>query len=369
MRVGIDASPVVGDLGGVGVVTHHLLKGLLTLNEPLDLVAYVPPGALRRGCLEGWPASPRLRWVEAGRWQMAARGKTDGLDLFHGTNFKMRTAGRYGGVVTLHDLWLDRHPEYSTKWLGQSLSSFRTRRTAWRAKRVITVSEHAAGEIQSLYGIPRSRLSVIHNGVTPVFLTLPGSDRMQAVRDQLQLADRPYILFVGGADPRKNHRTVVRAFARRRYEWKDHLLVLVGDAEHRFGSYRRSVQAEHIEEAVRCPGRVSSEDLHALYAGASVFVFPSLYEGFGMPVLEAMASGAPVVTSNTTALPEVAGDAALLVNPESPDELGEAVTRILQDEPLRRSLQAKGKERVKQFTWDRTARQTFGVYREIVGQG
>lgn len=369
MRVGIDASPVVGDLGGVGVVTHHLLKGLLALNEPLDLVAYVPPGALRRGCLDGWAASPRLRWVEAGRWQMARRGKTDRLDLFHGTNFKMQTTGRYGGVVTIHDLWLDRHPEYSTKLLGQRFSYFRTRRTAQRARLVVTVSEHAAREIHALYGLPETRIRVVPNGVSPEFALRAGSDSVRAARDKFEMGDRPYILFVGGADPRKNHRTLVRAFARCRQELKDHVLILVGDAVHRFGSYQDSVRAEKIEDAVRCPGRVSSEDLRLLYAGAAVFVFPSIYEGFGMPVLEAMASGTPVVTSNTTSLPEVAGDAALLVNPESPEDLGTALLRVLRDEPLRQALRAKGLERVKQFTWERTARQTFAVYREVCEGG
>lgn len=367
MRVGIDANPIVGDRGGVGVVTHHLVKGLLELNEDLALIAYVAPGSLRHGTLEGWPASPRLRWVEAGRWQMAGRGQRDGLDLFHGTNFKMRTTGRHGGVVTIHDLWLDRHPEYSTKFLGQRLSFFRTRRTARRARLVVAVSEHAASEIETLYGLPRARIRVVPNGVSPEFTARPESESVQAMREKLEIGHRPYILFVGGADPRKNHRTLVRAFARCRQELKDHALILVGDAVHRFGSFSDSVRAEGLEDAVRCPGRVSVEDLRLLYSGASVFVFPSLYEGFGMPVLEAMASGTPVVTSNTTALPEVAGDAALLVNPESPADLSTALVKILQDEPLRQALRAKGLERVKQLTWERTARETFGVYQEVCG--
>lgn len=369
MRVGIDANPIIGDRGGVGVVTDHLLRGLLDLKEDLDLVAYVPPGTLRNGTFEGWPAVPRLQWVEAGRWQMGGRGNADRLDLFHGTNFKMRTRGRCGGIVTIHDLWLDRHPEFSTKFLGQRLSFFRTRRTSRQARMVVAVSEFAAREIHDLYGLPENRIRVVWNGVSSELRSRPCPEAVQAVRDTFGIAHRPYILFVGGADPRKNHRTLVRAFARCREELKDHVLVLVGDAVHRFGSYQASVRAEGLEDAVRCPGRVSAEDLRLLYSGAAVFVFPSLYEGFGMPVLEAMASGTPVITSDSTSLPEVAGDAALLVNPESPDHLKTALVRVLKDEDLRQSLRAKGLERVKSFTWERTARQTFAVYREVVGKG
>jgi glycosyltransferase involved in cell wall biosynthesis len=300
---------------------------------------------------------------------MAGRGKRDGLDLFHGTNFKMRTTGRFGGVVTIHDLWLDRYPAYSTKLFGQRWSFVRTRRTARRARKVVTVSTHAAGEIEALYGLPRTHLRVVPNGVAPEFTVRPAASTIQAVLQRLGIGERPYVLFVGGADPRKNHRTLIKAFARALPDVKGHLLVLVGDAVHRFGNYHESVRAEGVEEAVRCPGRVSFEDLRALYAGAALFAFPSRYEGFGMPVLEAMACRVPVITSNTTSLPEVAGEAAMLVNPLDDKELGEAMVRVLSDQKLAEDLRTKGMERAKQFTWERTARRTFAVYREVVEQG
>ncbi len=365
MRVGIDASSIIGDRGGVGVVTSHLLRELPRLDEALEIVAYVAPGTLCRGTLEGWPSHSRLRWVEAGRWQMRGRGRQDGLDLFHGPNYKMRTTGRCGGVVTIHDLWLERHPEYSTKLLGQRLSTWRTSRTARRARRVITVSGHASRELQSLYGLPEERIRVVPNGVAPEWFSPPGAAAIQAARDRFEIGDQPYILFVGGADPRKNHRVLVRAFAQCRQELKNYLLVLVGDAAHRFGNYQATVQQEGLGDRVRCPGRVTSRELHALYAGAAVFVFPSLYEGFGMPVLEALASGTPVVTAKTTALPEVAGDAALLVDPEDAVELRMALMRLVRDEALRGELREKGLSRAKGFTWDRTARETLAVYREV----
>ncbi|TKB80950.1 MAG: glycosyltransferase family 4 protein, partial [Nitrospira sp.] len=251
MRVGIDASPIFGDRGGIGVLTDHLLRSLLDLKEDLDLVAYVPPGTLRNGTIEGWPAAPRLQWVEARRWQMGSRGKTDRLDLFHGTNFKMRTQGRAGGVVTIPDLWLDRHPEYSTKFLGQRLSFFRTRRTARRARKVITISSSSAHDLQELYGLSSDHIRVVTLGVSSEFSAEVAANQVAALKARLRIPDRPYVLFVGGADPRKNHRTLVRAFARCRHELKEHVLVLIGDTVHRFGSYQDSVRAEKIEDAVR----------------------------------------------------------------------------------------------------------------------
>jgi glycosyltransferase involved in cell wall biosynthesis len=141
--------------------------------------------------------------------------------------------------------------------------------------------------------------------------------------------------------------------------------VLAGDSTHRFGNMTRTVAQCGMEGRVVCPGRLPIEDIVRLYSHADLFVFPSLYEGFGMPVIEAMACGAPVVTSDRTALPEVAGDAALLVNPESDEELAETMVRILRDASLRESLRAKGFERARQFTWERAARQTLAVYKEL----
>lgn len=365
MRIGIDANSIVGDRGGVGWHTYHLLRALVGLKEELDLIGYVAPGSLTNGAPVGWVGDGRIRWVEAGRWTMPWRGRWDGLDLYHGTNFKLKTAGRFGGVVTVHDLWLERHPEYSPKLFGQGASSARTRRTAWLAKKVITVSAFSAGDIADRYGLPRERIAVVPNGVSEAFHPLRDPAAFDKLRRRIGLPDGPFILFVGGADPRKNHRTLVRAFAQRIKELNEYRLVLAGDAVHRFGSMAKTIAQCGLEGRAVCPGRLPIEDMIRLYSHADLFVFPSLYEGFGMPVLEAMACGVPVITSNRTALPEVAGDAALLVDPENDEELGEAMIRVLYDASLRESLCKKGFERAKQFTWERAAKQTLDVYKEL----
>ena len=365
MRVGFDANPILGDRGGVGWHTYYLLRALVNLKEDLELIAYVPPGSLKDGAVPGWEHGSGFRWVEAGKMMMPWRGKLDRLDLFHGTNYKMRTVGRAGGLVTIYDLWLDRAPHYSRKLFGQRASHLRTRRTAWRARLVITISEYSAREIESLYGLPRDRIVVIPCGVSEEFRPTPDRRALAELARRLAVPTERFLLFVGGADPRKNHRTFLQAFARCAAGLPDHSVILVGDQLHQFGDMRETVRALGLDRRVVCAGIVPMADLRLLYSHADLFVFPSVYEGFGMPVLEAMACGAPVMTSSRTALPEVAGDAAVLVNPEDAEELAGAMIRVLENSALRDTLRAKGFERVKQFTWERAAHQTMAVYREL----
>jgi len=365
MRIGIDASSIVGDKGGVGWHTYHLLQHLLGLPDEMHYLGYVRPGALRDGRPEGWPGSDKIQWLEVPRWLMRWRGRWDRLDLYHGPNFKMHTTGLCGGVVTLHDLWLVRHPEYSKKVFGQAASTQRARETAGRARAVVTVSEFSAREIQELYGVPRERIAVIHNGVSDDFAPVRDEALCAEVRRRLELPEAGFLLFVGGADPRKNHRGFLQAVARCRDKLNDRVVVLVGDPEHAMGSYRATADEYGLGPLVRCPGRMNRGDLCVLYTLADLFVFPSLYEGFGMPVLEAMACGAPTITSNTTALPEVAGDAALLVNPEDPEAMAQAITTALSDDALRDDLRRRGAARSRAFTWRDAALRTSALYRTL----
>jgi glycosyltransferase involved in cell wall biosynthesis len=365
MRIGIDASSIVGDRGGVGWHAAHLLEAMLALKEDVDYVGYLRPGSLRDGRPANWPAGDRLCWAEVARWRMSRRGRHDGLDLYHGLNFKLHTTGRYGGVVTIHDLWLERHPEYSTKFFGQRASSRRARATAHRARVVITVSRFSAREITSLYGVPPERVVVIHNGVADTFQPVTDDGTMQALRRSIGIPDAGFLLFVGGADPRKNHRTFLEAVDRCLPSLGDRAVVLVGDAVHPFGDYRETAGRLGLTSLVRCPGRMSRRDLRVLYSYADIFVFPSLYEGFGMPVLEAMACGAPVITSATSALPEVAGDAAVLVNPEDADALSRAIAEVLEDRGRRERLRGSGFARARTFTWHDAAARTHALYRRL----
>lgn len=369
MRIGIDAGPIVGGPGGVRTHTAELLRAMLQQDKETEFVAYIPTGTAGEVAKRGrWTAAPNLRWVETGRWSQRWRGRADGLDLFHGPNFKMRTEGRFGGVVTIHDMWLDRAPQYSTKMFGQRTSFVRSKRTAWRAKKVITVSRFSAGEIADLYGLPAERIAVIPNGVAEIFRPDRDEQAMEALRRELSIKPAGHLLFVGGADPRKNHTTFLRAVAQCRDAWEGRSVVLAGDSVHRFGNYHETAKACQLEPDIVYAGRVSADRLRLLYSFADLFVFPSRYEGFGMPVLEAMACGAPTITSNTSALPEVAGGAALLVDPDRADALAEAIREVLTQPQVRDDLRARGMERAKGMTWEAAAARTLRLYQELCGR-
>ena len=367
MRIGFDANPMGDDMGGVGWHSYHLLRTMLAQKEGIDFVAYTRPGGYRPKSAEAWPGVEHLQWVNSSRWAMGKRGASDRLDLYHGTNFKMQTVGRYGGLVTIHDLWLDRHPEYSKKMLGQWSSSFKTRQTALRARKVITVSEFSARELMELYGLKREHIVVIPNGVSEDFVPRRDDHAITELRKRIGLKTEHFVLFIGGADPRKNHQIFLEAAELVRKKLGSRTLVLVGSPIHPFGNYEETARRRSLTEKVLCPGRLSTNDLQLLYSSTDLFVFPSLYEGFGMPVLEAMACGAPVLTSNSTALAEVAGDAALLADPQDARALGEAMIRALEDEPLRTDLKVKGFDRARQFSWEQAATKTLALYREVGG--
>lgn len=367
MRIGFDAGPLIRPTSGVGWHTYHLLKALLDLKESVEFVGYIPPGVIPNEEQAGWARSGQVCWVNSGRIGQWWRGRTDSLDLYHGPNFKMPTQGRWGGVVTIHDLWLDRFPEHSKKFLGQGPSFLRTKRTAWRARCVITVSRHAANDIQELYGLSRDKIVVIPNGVSEEFYPEVGSKPSQATQRNLQFPTPHYIFFVGGASPRKNNVALLRAYAQCSVIRNTHCLVGVGNPNDRDVDLPNLAQCLGIAEHFVCVGSVSVSELRQLYSSADLFVFPSLYEGFGMPVLEAMACGVPVITSNTSALPEVVGEAAILVNPKDEEELARAIDQLLGDSARRQLLRARGFQRVKQFTWAGSARRTLDLYRTLCG--
>jgi glycosyltransferase involved in cell wall biosynthesis len=369
MKIGLDANPMVGDRGGVGWYTYHLLRTMLAKREGIDFVGYVRPGVKLPNEVSCWTEAERLHWAEASRWGMRKRGSSDQLDLYHGTNFKMQTVGRYGGVVTIYDLWLDRNPQYSKKMLGQWPSSFKTRQTALRARKVVTISEFSARELVELYGLKRDHIRVIPCGVSEDFVPRRDDQAMAELRKRIGLTAEHYVLFIGGADPRKNHQIFLEAVEMQRKKLGSRMLVLVGSPIHPFGNYEETARRRSLTGKVLCPGRLSTTDLQLLYSSTDLFVFPSLYEGFGMPVLEAMACGAPVLTSNSTALAQVAGDAAVLADPQDARALGEAMIRALEDEPLRAALKVKGFDRAKQFSWEQAATKTVALYRELCEAG
>jgi len=369
MRVGLDAFPAVSPFGGVANYTCQLLKFLPKVSHDTRFFAYVPTGCTAQIKEKFSEIFDAITWKEVHNWTYGRQGRLDRLDIFHGTNFKCQTPGRYGTVLTIHDLWLDRHPEHSKKLLGQHLSYYRTRKRAQQCSRIIAVSPFTSSEVQDLYGIPKDKITVIPHGVSQDFFPNHNDEQFHELRQAIGLPECPYILFLGGANPRKNHSVLFHAFGKNPVLRNNYVIVVVGNQKFKTFSIYDTVREAGLSGKIVTVEHVSRSDLRILYSRAALFVFPSKYEGFGFPVLEAMACGVPVITSDCSALPEVAGDAAVLVNPENVDGLSAAMVKVLDDPAFQQRLQEKGKARIAQFSWERTAKKTFEVYRHIYEAG
>ena len=284
------------------------------------------------------------------------------LDVVHGAVNVLPLASGAPSVVSVHDLSFLRFPErfpplkvaYLTRAVAASLK---------RATRVIAVSQHTRCDLLELCGVPEERVIVVYSGVGRGFQPLPAG-RVAAFR-HLHFGDRPYILHVGTLEPRKNIDILIRAFAVCRNEIDvPHVLALVGAKGWKFESLFQLVRRLGIEEHVRFVDYVSPDELPLWYNGADLFAYPSAYEGFGLPVLEAMACGVPTVTSSSSALHELASGACLTVEPGSQEALQLALARMLTAPELRATLRGAGLARAAQFTWARCARETVAVYEQ-----
>ena len=282
-------------------------------------------------------------------------------DVAHGPVFVGPLVAPCPVVTTIHDLSFMRFPHLFPPARRLYLTLM-TQLSARRAQRLIAVSQHTASESVALLGIPREKITVVYHGVDAVFRPLPAA-KVAAFRQRRGLPER-MLLFVGTLEPRKNVIRLIEAFARI-YEGESKLAV-AGGKGWLYDDLFAKVEELDLGDAVIFPGYVPNEELPLWYNAAAAFAYPSLYEGFGMPVTEAQACGTPVVTSTTSSLPEAAGEAALLVDPRDVEAMAAALKRVLSDEALRNRLKERGLTHARTFSWSRTARETAQVYRQAV---
>lgn len=370
MRIAIDYTAAVRQRAGIGRYTRELIGTLFRLEEAREAHHYTLfaaagrrpvsvgefPPAVRRRFLpinDEWAA--RL-WHRA-RLPVPVETFTGPIDLFYSPDFVLPpTRRRTRTLLTVHDLSFLRYPDHFVPKLVRYLSRVVPESVA-RADRVLADSCATRADLVELLGTPPEKVEVLYSGVEARFQPEKEPGEAERLRARYGL-DRPYVLSVGTLQPRKNYVRLIRAFAR--LPASGVVLVIAGA---RGWLYEEVLEeAERHRERVRVLGFVEEEDLPALYRGAALFVFPSLYEGFGLPVLEAMACGVPVVCSNASSLPEVAGDAALLVDPQDEEGLREAMERALGDEALRREMTARGLVRAARFTWEQAARQLLAAF-------
>jgi glycosyltransferase involved in cell wall biosynthesis len=340
MRIALDASYSVGtNLTGVGVYSSEIIAGLASAHPDQDFVLCYRPHRFFRAMLS--PARPNCR--RRPLWET----RSVRADVFHGLNQRLPQATYRGRVATFHDLFI-LTAEYSTQEFRERFAR-QARQAAERSDLIIAVSRFTAGQVRELLGVENSRIRVIPHGVRPA--RVPSA----ASRDNM-------ILNVGAIQKRKNIPRLVRAFEQVPPGWR---LVLAGSAGFGAEDILREIEASPRRADIEVRGYVPTLELELLYARAAIFAFPSLDEGFGMPVLEAMAHRVPVVTSNRSALAEVAGGAALQVDPTETDAIAGALNRLIADRTLYHQLVERGLARAASFPWARAVEQTWAVYREL----
>ncbi|MGJ5814976.1 glycosyltransferase family 4 protein [Paludibaculum fermentans] len=344
MNIALDATYSLGqNLSGVGVYSREILYGLAASHPGQRFTWCYRLHRYLRGRREPLPPNA------------AARPLFDSLPLFrtglfHGLNQRLPLRSGAPAICTFHDLFVltseYSSPDFRARFAGQA------REAAHRAALIICVSRFTANQVQELLGVPEARLRIIPHGT---HLPLPVAEVHRG----------PTILHVGAIQLRKNLARLVAAFERNAPPpWK---LVLAGSDGYGATAIHERIAASPARERISVTGWVDNQRLAELYASASIFAFPSLDEGFGIPVLEAMAHGLPVVSSNRSALPEACGDAALLVDPTDEDAIGHALGRLIQDEGLRNHLVRAGQIRAAEFSWQRAVDLTWKVYQELSG--
>ncbi len=358
---------------GIGTYVRNLIRELAEIDR--ENTYYVITGPADRDTLKRLPENFHVtvqrspvysaRELVALSWHLL-RLK---VDLYHATHYVLPLIVPCNSVVTIHDIIHLLYPEFLPNRLAFIYAERMIRRSLRRGDRTISVSRNTRDDLMSYFQIDGEKIDVVYNGIEDIFRrTLPSEDLERWMRN-LGL-ERPYLLFVGNPKPHKNLDNVVKAYARAlRLHDFPHRLVCVGDRGGIEFKIRRRAAQLGIDERVMLLGHVAQEALPAIYQGAAAFLYPTLYEGFGLPVVEAMASRVPVITSNTSALKEIAAGYAELVNPLDVEAMARAIVRIVSDADHRRSLRKLGQRRADDFHWRRAAEQTLAIYRQALGEG
>ncbi len=376
MHIGIDYTAAVLQGAGIGRYTRGLVDALLPLLGPADRLTLLHP---RESSLPPQPAPPATvshrRLPLPDRFQtilwhrlhlpLAVEFFTGPLDIFHAPNFLLPPVRRARTLVTIHDLAFLVRPQFAHPDLQRFLAGAVPRSLAG-ADHILADSEASRQDAIHLFHLPPERITVVGAGVEARFQPLTDSQSLHEIRQKYSLPDAPFILSLSTLEPRKNFDGLIRAFvAARQQAALAHHLVIAGKPGWLYENIYAEVERLHAGDFIHFLGFVADADLPALYNLADLFAFPSHYEGFGLPVLEALACGRPVLCTDTSSLPEIAGDAARLIPTGDEAALTEALADLLSDEAARADLARRGPAQAAPWTWEAAARRLVEVYRHL----
>jgi len=368
VRIAIDARKLRDY--GIGTYVRNLLRHLARIDRTTEYVLFTQPADIELATDLG--ENFRTVVERAGAYSIREQLnipldlRREGIDLFHAPHYVLPPLTPCKAVVTIHDCIHLRFPQYLPNHFAYAYARSSLWVATHRANRVLTVSEASKRDILRYFRVPEGKIDVIYNAIDERLGEQPTDAEIGRVRERYQLND-PFVLYAGNIKPHKNLERLIEAFHRLRRSGMEHVkLLIIGDEISKYATLRRAVHRHKLHKHVRFFGFVPDKTLAALYRLASVFVFPSLYEGFGLPPLEAMASGTPVITSNVSSLPEVVGDAALLIDPYEPDAIADAMRRVLTEPALAADLRQRGLARVKDFSWERSVARVREIYGEVL---
>ena len=369
MRVAIDARKL-HDFG-IGTYIRNLLRHLARADQDTEFVLLCGEADLGvaaqlgpnfRAVLEPSPNYSLREQVHV-PWVL----RRERPNVYHAPHYVLPAGVRCPSVVTIHDCIHLMFPQYLPNRVAYAYARAQMWSAARRSNCILTVSEASKRDILHLFNVAPEKIVVVYNAIDSHFSVTPSEEAVARVRERYQL-DHPFVLYVGNIKPHKNLVRLIEAFDElRRGELEDLKLLIIGDQISKLPALRRAVHRHKLHKHVRFLGYLADDQLAILYRLASVFAFPSLYEGFGLPPLEAMASGTPVVTSNVSSLPEVVGGAAVLVDPYDVDAIVDGLRRVLTNPTLAAEMRQKGIARAREFSWERSVAKTWAVYQQIAG--
>lgn len=371
--IAIDYTPAVRQQAGIGRIIRGQIEALVALNPGFDLRLFVaghvtdadrrsaplplhPTLIDERNLVRIWHrldlGFPRVEWFTGGP-----------LDLFHATDFALAPTRARRKLLTVHDLAFVFYPNAAMPGLHHYLNVV-ARRSVHRADGVIADSHHTAHDLTEQWQVAPERITVVQGAVDHAhFKPIIDSERQRTVRQRYAIGERPYILALSRLEPRKNFARLIEAFAIARQEANfPHRLIIGGGKGWLYDEIFRRVGELNLHEHVHFTGFVDDADLPVLYSAADFFAYPSLYEGFGLPIVEALACGAPVLTANNSCLPEAGGPGALYIDAEDVRSIAEGLIRLATDKALRNQLRTAGLQHAAHFTWERSARQLLDAY-------